>query len=112
VTMLESMNFNVQEAESGLAALEILDQNRNIRLMLTDIVMPGELSGIDLAAMVALGYPDIKIIYAPGYSPESMDVDTAGEISFPLLKKPYKKQDLAQALSQALSDPRGDVRPA
>ncbi len=112
VSMLESMNFNVQEAESGMAALEILDQDYGITLMLTDIVMPGDMSGIDLASMVSAGYPDIKIIYASGYSSESMEKDGAAEINFPLLKKPYKKQELAQLLSQVLNDPRGDARPA
>ena len=112
VAMLKSMNFNVQEAESGMAALEILDQDYDIKLMLTDIVMPGDMSGIELAAMVTLGYPHIKIIYASGYSPEITGDALSGEMDFPLLKKPYKKQDLAQVLSQALSDPPDDARPA
>ena len=59
---LASMGHTVARASGGLAALEIIDRQEPVDLLLTDVVMPG-LHGFNLARMAILRRPDIRILY-------------------------------------------------
>jgi CheY-like chemotaxis protein len=85
----------VLEAEHGAAALEILTGNGTIELLFTDMVMPGGISGLELARRAREIRPGIKVIFASGYA-ASFD---SGEAIGPVLQKPYSDEDLLSALS-------------
>jgi PAS domain S-box-containing protein len=97
--ILVQLGYHVLEATNGLEALEVWKANRNqIHLLLTDMVMPGGISGKELGERLLTENPRLKIIYASGYSAE-----VAGK-NFPLkegenfLTKPYQASKLAHAI--------------
>ena len=102
VRQLAELGYRTLEAEHAQAALDVLAAHAGIDLVFTDIVMPGRLSGSDLAREVQRLYPRVKVLMTSGYSARS----TAGgfqEIAgVELLQKPFRKQDLAKTLRRIL----------
>ena len=67
--VLERAGYTVIEAANGVAALKLWEENRDkIELLFTDIVMPGGMSGLDLAANLQAQAPDLSVIFISGYS--------------------------------------------
>ncbi len=98
---LEYLGYSVIEAANGPAALQQLEQSDAIRLMLTDITMPGGMNGYELAKTARALYPDLPIILASGFAPDEADADK-DSAPYPLLRKPYDLRTLALALRQTL----------
>ncbi|MBX5174611.1 response regulator [Rhizobium sp. NZLR1b] len=67
VMSLEDEGFIILEASNADEALEILNANPEIRLMFTDIDMPGTMDGLKLAAAVRDRWPPVKIIVTSGH---------------------------------------------
>jgi len=70
-------------------------------MLLTDIMMPGQLDGIGLAEKVAALYPATKILLMSGYSKET--ATSRADIPWPLLVKPFRKEDFEAAMEKAFS---------
>jgi CheY-like chemotaxis protein len=87
----------VEVACSGEEALRVLQAGATIRLVFSDIVMPGSINGIDLARIVRDHFPDTRIVLATGYSERRIDLP-----GVPLLAKPYSMPELIAALNNAL----------
>jgi PAS domain S-box-containing protein len=98
--MLSHMGFNVIHAASPAAALGALANARNIDLVFSDIVMPGGMSGLELAREIRRRQPGLPIVLTTGYSEAAARMDNA---EFPLLLKPYSLEALADALSVGAS---------
>lgn len=90
--ILESLGLEVQLAENGPAALEAL-QNARFDIMLTDIVMPGGMSGVDLARQAAQDWPQMRIALTSGYVGDDVDEVLTGA-PWPFLRKPYSAAQL------------------
>jgi PAS domain S-box-containing protein len=97
VSTLRSLGFAVKEADSGDAAASMLKENSEVRLILSDIRMPGELTGIDLARLVKREWPAVEILLTTGY----VDGDEPIE-DLDLLYKPYRARDLAEKIQSLL----------
>ena len=82
--MFEDAGFQVIEAWDVASALEELHEKSNIQLVCTDVDMPGELDGIDLAMHVRNHHPNMKVIVISGFSK-----DRALPHSIPFLAKPF-----------------------
>jgi signal transduction histidine kinase/CheY-like chemotaxis protein len=91
--LLLDLGFAVLEAENGQEALQILDQTSGIRLLLSDIVMPGGVDGRQVARHAVQQGQVPKIILMSGYAPDSDDLP-----GIPLLAKPFTKAQLADLL--------------
>lgn len=98
--ILEGFGLEVDWAETGDDALKFL-QADDFDLMLTDVVMPGGMSGIDLAREAAARWPDLRIALTSGYVGEDVDAVLADTV-WPLLRKPYSSDQL-RALLERLS---------
>jgi len=85
VLEFEDAGYDVIEAENGEEALTALHAYPSIELLFTDIRLPGQLSGWDIAEQARAMRPDLPVIYATGYSGE-MRIVPKGEF----LRKPYK----------------------
>ena len=101
VRILRKLGYEVIEASSGEDALDSIKENKNIELMFSDIMMPGGMSGRQLASIVSMEYPEIKIQLTTGF--ENVDITkNNADADFPLLKKPYDQRDLATTLRELL----------
>lgn len=86
VTELELEGFTVFEAANAAEAIEIIEANPEIRLLFTDVDMPGTMDGLLLAAFVRDRWPPIKIIVTSGHRlPEDCELPEGA----PFMSKPY-----------------------
>jgi len=97
VSTLRSLGFAVREAESGDAAADMLKQDCHVRLVLSDVRMPGELTGIDLARMVKQEWPEVRVLLTTGYVDGDDRID-----DLDLLYKPYRATDLADKIQSLM----------
>ena len=107
--MLEGLGYEVLQAENGRRAYEILehhvDNKFDIKLVLSDVVMPGGISGIDLADKLKNSHPNIKVILASGYPDGEINSNNStGDLrsKLQILRKPYSISTLGKALQDAL----------
>jgi CheY-like chemotaxis protein len=101
--VLKSYGYRVLEAQSGVEALRIWARfDTDINLLLTDMVMPGGMSGHDLAKKLRAEKHDLKVIYTSGYSMETLGQDFNLGKGMLFLKKPYNPQSLAQIVRDCL----------
>jgi PAS domain S-box-containing protein len=99
VRLLRELGYSVSEADSALAALELMDGGLQPELLFTDIVMPG-MSGYELAQAVRERRPGMKVLFTSGYAEASLRTGMAE--AGPVLGKPYRKRDLATRVRQVL----------
>jgi len=90
------------EAESGEAALEILEGVRP-DLMLLDYAMPG-MNGAELAKLARERWPDVPIVFASGHA-DTAQVEAALGGEAEILRKPFDMETLAQTIARLLSRP-------
>ncbi|MCC2611810.1 hybrid sensor histidine kinase/response regulator [Neorhizobium petrolearium] len=101
VSRLIDFGYQVVEAANGEEALDRLAQNDDIALLFTDIVMPGGMTGDELAAEVRARRPNIRVLFTSGYAePAIAGRELAQSGSW--LKKPYTARELATRLRQLL----------
>jgi len=95
--MLSEMGFESTITHSAMDALARLAEGPKPKLVFSDVVMPGGISGIELAQKVRTRYPELPILLTTGYSEQ-----VAGTHGFPVLQKPYELESLAMALGKLL----------
>lgn len=94
--LLQETGFDVRTAETAPRALELL-AGETFDVMLSDIVMPGGMTGIELARRVTRDYPAMQVVLTSGYAGD--DVDKAlKDAPWPFLRKPYSGEELARIL--------------
>jgi CheY-like chemotaxis protein len=101
--VLERGGYEVIEAFSGVAALELWSKTKpHVDLLLTDMVMPDGISGMQLAEKLKKDNPGLKVIFTTGYSAELMGKDFEIEEGVNFLQKPYSPQKLTQTVRNRL----------
>jgi len=83
---LADKGYLVSASPTAAGALKLLE-TRKIDILLTDIVLPGEMNGFELARRARELHPDLKLIYCTGES--DLEPEQIGQAFGPLLKKPY-----------------------
>jgi CheY-like chemotaxis protein len=89
-------------ASNGPEALAILDRDRSVDLLFTDIVMPAGMSGTELARRASRLRPDLKVLLSSGYAREANPSHSA-RTEFPFIAKPYRPMALGKKLEEVLS---------
>ena len=102
--ILEDVGYEVVHRPSASAALELLEKDHDFRLIFTDIVMPGGINGVELAKIVRARWPAIPILLTTGYSDRALDAESE---AFDLVRKPYRRAELAQRIHMLLEGPTG-----
>lgn len=103
---LVSLGYRVVEAPNGDAAAAILERREHhIDLMLSDVVMPGNLDGYALAEFAQERHPDIRVLLTSGFAGDQFHLKERNAVGPALLPKPYRRKQLAQALRSALAAP-------
>jgi len=95
--MLSELGFEVTVTHSAKEALERLAGGAKPKLIFSDVVMPGGISGIEFARKVRDRFPELPILLTTGYSEQ-----VAGSHGFPVLQKPYEMNALASAIGNLL----------
>lgn len=105
--MLADLGHRVLRAANAEEATGILQSDASIDVLLSDVVMPGGVSGVELARRAEKLRPGIRILLSSGYAGESLDESLASGGDWPFLRKPYLASELAEALER-LRDPGSD----
>lgn len=101
---LTECGYEVSDAANSDEALEVLASRPTIRLVFTDIIMPGGKNGLDLAMEVRQIRPDVRIILTTGYSGGARIASRVANENLPLIRKPYSKRDIAWAIRDSLDN--------
>jgi PAS domain S-box-containing protein len=104
VTRLKGMGYQVLEAANGPEALTILARDDRIDLLFTDLVMPGGLSGREVAGKAKELRPGIKVLLTSGYAEELVQGEELQREQVKVLRKPYRQADLVMALRDILGE--------
>jgi len=108
VAVLERLGYRTLEAETGAAALAVLNSGAGIDLVFSDIVMPGGMSGLDLAQEIRGRGLKTPILLTSGYaSPQALRAQ-AQKMGLPLIGKPYRVVDLAAKVRAMLDGRNGN----
>ena len=100
--MLSGAGYRILEAADGNAALALLEKRHDVDLIFIDLVMPGGMSGLEVAREALRCYPNIKVLFTSGYTKNALQHRGGLGNSRPMLSKPYKKGDLVRAVRCAL----------
>jgi CheY-like chemotaxis protein/two-component sensor histidine kinase len=99
--MLELLGHKVQECSNAELALQVLDANKRFQILFTDIMMPGRMSGIELAAAARQRCASLKVILTSGWAGTDLPEDFKIEPSETFVLKPYSLEDLSAAIAKA-----------
>jgi CheY-like chemotaxis protein len=102
---LSELGYQVIEAENGADAARLLE-SVGVDLLFTDVVMPGEIDGRTLGQWARQARPGLQVLLTSGFPQPSGAEGIPGTEALPLLKKPYSKKQLAEAIRPLLTTPR------
>ncbi|MDH3231279.1 MAG: response regulator [Alphaproteobacteria bacterium] len=102
VSLLTKLGYKVLDARDGHEALERLDEVDGVDLLFTDIVLPGGMTGQDVADAVAMRRPGAKFLFTSGYAAGAMDDGGRVADGAELLTKPYPMKVLANRIREVL----------
>lgn len=98
------LNYDATPAQDAETALALLTaQDLEFRLLFTDVVLPGEMHGGELAERARSLRPDLKVLFTSGYTRSALDRQGRIDADVNLLGKPYRLADLAKSLRDAMS---------
>ncbi len=101
--VLQKHGYKVWQAASGNDALGVWQEyKKEIVLLLTDLVMPGNMNGHDLAEKLRIERPGLKVIFTSGYSADIVGKNFKLEPNLNFLQKPYQPQTLALTVRRCL----------
>jgi CheY-like chemotaxis protein len=97
--LLEELGYRVVRARDGREALSRLEAGETVDLVFSDIVLPGGMSGLQVAAAVSERWPRVRILLTTGYAASL----APGDERWPVLPKPYQRETLAARLREVLA---------
>ncbi len=101
--VLERYGYKIFQADTGADALEIWGKRKEqIKLVLTDLVMPNNMNGRELAERMWAEVPELKVIFTSGYSADIVGRDFKLQSDLNFLQKPYQAQTLALTIRRCL----------
>jgi signal transduction histidine kinase/FixJ family two-component response regulator len=102
VSMLEHAGYKIKIASNGVEALSVLKTDQVVDLLFTDLVMPGGITGVQLAHAAQELRPGINILLTSGYTAAAGITDDAMRDGFPLVLKPYRQHELITSIRSVL----------
>jgi two-component system NtrC family sensor kinase len=99
--LLQQLGYRVDAVDNAAAALDLLAEGRNVDLVFSDVVMPGEMDGLALARRIRTDYPHIPVLLTTGYAKAASQAK-----GFPILRKPYRLTNLSRAIRDAIETQR------
>ena len=102
VMMIEELGYSVIEAADGITALQVLEQHSEVRLLFTDIGLPGGLNGRQLAEKARKLRPDLAVLFTSGYASNAVVHNGRLGPGVEMIGKPFTFAALAAKLRQVL----------
>ncbi len=109
VNALRGLGYAPLQAADAATALRMLETTPQIALLFTDIVMPGEMDGVQLAAEAKRRYPGLRVLFTSGYTEHTLIGNGQLTEATEVLIKPYRKADLGRKLRALLGRSEMDV---
>jgi PAS domain S-box-containing protein len=103
---LRNLNYRVSIADSGPAALVIIQASDDLDLLFTDVVMPGGMNGRELADAARVIRPELRVLYTSGYTENAIVHQGRLDVGVELLSKPYRRQELEAKLNKIFGNKR------
>ncbi|HRZ22673.1 MAG TPA: ATP-binding protein [Candidatus Contendobacter sp.] len=103
VNALRGLGYTPLQAADAATALQVLETTPHIALLFTDIVMPGAMDGVKLAAEAQRRYPGLRVLLTSGYTEHAPIGNGELTAAVEVLAKPYRKADLGHKLRMLLS---------
>ncbi len=100
--MLRKLGYGVSAAADGPTALSMLEGSAEFDLLFTDLILPGGINGKELAEQARSRRLGLKVLYTTGYEETALVTDDEPELAAALIRKPYRKAELAQKLRRIL----------
>lgn len=102
IRRLHALGYETLQAENGLVAIEILERETNVALILSDVVMDGGMSGYDVVRWVQKNRSASNVLLTSGFSEQLTKVTEVNVQNLQVLQKPYSLSELQQAVAAAL----------
>lgn len=102
--LLKHLGYQVSLAGDGHQALDMLERLGSVDLLFTDVVMPGGMSGRELADTVRQSYPEIPVLFSSGYTENAIVHHGRLDPGVYLLQKPYRRQELAAMVRKVIDE--------
>ncbi len=101
--MIEELGYEVLTAHNGPAGFKIIEERRDIALVLSDVIMAGGMNGPELAAKAIKVRPKLKVLFMSGYAPGSVRLMQDMPDTIELVNKPFTRNDLTEKVRRALA---------
>ena len=105
VALVASLGYSTLSAANGAEAVALTDQGATFDLLFTDVIMPGAMSGRQVAEAISERRPGIRVLYTSGYTENAVVHHGRLDPGVSLLNKPYRRADLAAKLRDILDRP-------
>jgi len=104
VGLLKVLGYRTLEAHDGSSALLLLNEIEQIDLLFTDIMMPGGMTGFQLAEAARKKFPRLRIVFTSGYNEENLTRLFSAGPNARLLRKPFELRELTKVMEEALKE--------
>ena len=101
---LADMGYSALQAQNGASALEAVARFKEIDLIITDIIMPGGMNGVELAQKARQLNPRLKIIYSSGFPADALTERSGMQVDGPLLRKPYQRNEFTAIVHRTMEE--------
>ena len=98
ISLLEQLNYRTVAVDTARAALDLLASGKRFDLLFTDVMLPGDMDGVELAEAVRERFPALPLLLTSGYA-RALN----RQHGFPILRKPYQLAALAEGMRAALA---------
>jgi len=109
VSFLQTLGYRTCEAADAAAGLEALGKAPDVRLLLSDVILPGGSSAPDLTREAKRRRPDLRVLFMSGYTENTIVHNGRLDRGVELLEKPFTRAELARKVREVLDAPAGDT---
>lgn len=100
---LEAAGYRAIRASNAKEALDLYRQNPEVDMLFTDIIMPGDMNGVQLANNIQDANPAIKVLLASGFPKQALDDRIGQDREYILLSKPYRETEMLKTVREILT---------
>jgi CheY-like chemotaxis protein len=104
VEVVRELGYRVFEAHDGPSALRLLEREERVDLLFTDIVLPGGMTGAQVAEQACNVKPNLKVLFTTGYARNAIIHQGRLDKGVRLITKPFSSADLAARIRDVLDD--------